>query len=101
MGLGKLVQMVPTYLGSLTSRVASAQAKVQILHETHKRITIFRNSASYVTENKIQEHECTSICIVFYSSLKIFAGKRGFLLQRKNDIFSQSFGNLATLRFVR
>lgn len=61
---GKFVQMVPTHLGSPRLRVASPQAKVQSSNETQRGITIFRNTASYLAGNKIQKHECVSICIV-------------------------------------
>lgn len=58
--LGKLVPEVPTLLGSLRSRVVSAQAEVQIPNEKHREILIFVDLESYLIENKIQKHECTS-----------------------------------------
>lgn len=60
---GKLFQMVPTHLGSLRSRVASAQA-CRSYHETQRGITILRNTAPYLAGNKIQKHEGVGICIV-------------------------------------
>lgn len=62
--LGKLAPEVPTPLGSLRSRVVSAQAEVQIPNEKHREIQIFVDLESYLIENKIQEHECTSTHIL-------------------------------------
>lgn len=49
--------MVPIYLGSLRSKLASTTAEVQNANETHAQTTIFINSDSFLTGNKIQEHD--------------------------------------------
>lgn len=49
--------MLPIHLGSLRSRVASAQTEVPIPSETHRSpcVSIFTNSESYLTENRYRK----------------------------------------------
>lgn len=56
--LCKLVQTVPTYLGSVRSKAASVQAKVQNPKETHTHTDhdTHKFRVLYLTENKIHEH---------------------------------------------
>lgn len=57
------------------------QAKVHIPIR-YTEITVLRNMESSLTENKIEEHECTSTCILLQGSFKIVAGKTGFPLKQ-------------------
>lgn len=70
------------HLESLRLRVASSEAGVQIPNERHIQIMIFLNSESYLTEDKIQELEGTSIHMLLQASLKVITGKIGFLITK-------------------
>lgn len=62
--LGKLVQMVPTLSGILILASALATFNLRGPSETRAQIIIFINSESYLTENKMEEPERTSVCIL-------------------------------------
>lgn len=51
----------------------------------------FVNSSYYLTEDRIQELECTSIQIRLQCFLKIIASKAGFLIGILKSVFSQPY----------
>lgn len=57
------------------------QAKVHIPMR-YTEITVLKNLEPYLTESKIEEHECTSTCVLLQGSFKIVAGKAGFPLKQ-------------------
>lgn len=71
------------HLDSPRLRVASSEAGVQIPNERHMQIMIFLNSESYLTEDKIEQLECTSIRMLLQASLEIVTSKIGFLITKK------------------
>lgn len=55
--LGQLIEIVPTSLGSLRSKVTSTTAKVQIASETWAQTTVFIKSQIHLLEDKLQKRD--------------------------------------------
>lgn len=65
--------MVPTLSGiSILARVFTVFT-LRGPNKIHAQNMIFINSESYFAENKVQENECTSVCILLEGSLKLVA----------------------------